>query len=203
MNADRGVQMEKSNGSHQAETHRPTHGFTRAGHPVHGKVIDHLPSGTGYERFNKKVAIWLVKNVGTMTCFWVFLFIAFLSLPATLVLATVFKAPTHTVVITFALSYGFIFLIDWLCQNVIQLILLPGLMVGQNLQNEASDARSTKQFEDTEMIADRLDIHTQGGITDLLEAIDKLRDDLLKRISTGPRTEPPSSAENDQGQGSS
>ena len=122
MNADRGVQMEKSNGSHQAETHRPTHGFTRAGHPVHGKVIDHLPSGTGYERFNKKVAIWLVKNVGTMTCFWVFLFIAFLSLPATLVLATVFKAPTHTVVITFALSYGFIFLIDWLCQNVIQLI---------------------------------------------------------------------------------
>ncbi|MFZ0058590.1 MAG: hypothetical protein WAL35_00905, partial [Acidimicrobiales bacterium] len=77
------------------------------------------------------------------------------------------------------------------------------LMVGQNLQNEASDARSTKQFEDTEMIADRLDIHTQGGITDLLEAIDKLRDDLLKRISTGPKTEPPSSAENDQGQGSS
>ena len=132
-----------------------------------------------------------MKNVGTMTCFWVFLFIAFLSLPATLVLATVFNAPTHTVVITFALSYGFIFLIDWLCQNVIQLILLPGLMVGQNLQNEASDARSAKQFEDTEMIADRLDIHTQGGITDLLDAIDKLRGDLLKSLAVDFKTPPP------------
>jgi hypothetical protein len=154
---------------------KPHWGYTRHHRmAVHAHVTDHLPSDTAYARFNKKIALLMVKYVGTMTCFWVFMFIAFTSLPATLVLATLFKAPLHTVVLTFALSYGFIFLVDWLCQNVIQLVLLPALMVGQNLQNVASDARSAKQFEDTEIIVDRLNTDTQGGLKDVLDAIHAL-----------------------------
>lgn len=156
----------------------PHFGFTRHGHAVHAKVTDHLPEDSAYQRFNKRVAIWLTGHVGTMTCFWLFLLLAFLSLPATLVLAALFKAPARTVVLTFALSYGFIFLVDWLCQNVIQLVLLPGLMVGQNLQNQASDARSAKQFEDVEAVRtdltvalDRLDEKTEGGIKAVLDAV--------------------------------
>lgn len=118
----------------------------------------------------------MTTRVGTMTCFWVFMCLGFLSLPATLVLATVFHAPAHTVVLTFFLSYGFIFLVNWLCQNVIQLVLLPGLMVGQQLQNAASDARSGKQFEDTETILDALNLKTQGGLTDVLTAIRDLKE---------------------------
>jgi hypothetical protein len=154
---------------------------TRTGHEVHLRVTDHLADDTAYQRFNKKVAVWVTQKVGTMTCFWIFLFIAFLSLPATLVLATLFHAPAHTVVLTFALSYGFIFLVDWLCQNVIQLILLPGLMVGQNLQNAASDARSAKAFEDTEVIVDRLDTHTQGGLAEVLAAVAALEAKIISR----------------------
>jgi hypothetical protein len=41
-------------------------------------------------------------------------------------------------------------------------------MVGQNLQNVAADARADKMFNDTETIVDRLDTHTQGGITEIL-----------------------------------
>lgn len=160
---------------------KPHFGFTRTGHAVHLHVTDHMADGTAYQRFNKKVAVWLTAKIGTMTCFWIFLLLAFTSLPATLVLATLFHAPAHTVVLTFALSYGFIFLVDWLCQNVIQLVLLPGLMVGQNLQNAASDARSAKQFEDTEVIADRLDLNTAGGIA-AIEAHLKAQDATLSRL---------------------
>lgn len=160
---------------------KPHFGHTKHGLAVHAKVTDHLPEDSAYARFNKKVAIWLVGHIGTMTTFWLFLFLAFLSLPATLVLASLFRAPAHTVVLTFALSYGFIFLVDWLCQNVIQLVLLPGLMVGQNLQNAASDARSAKQFEDVEEVRtdlltalDRLDVSTEGGIKAVLDAVNAL-----------------------------
>ena len=169
----------------QAAGHHPHFGFTRHGHAVHAKVTDHLPEDTAYARFNKRVAIWLTGHVGTMSCFWLFLLLAFLSLPATLVLAALFKAPAHTVVLSFALSYGFIFLVDWLCQNVIQLVLLPGLMVGQNLQNEASDARAAKQFEDLEEVRDWLDLRTQGGLTEILNAVNALASQAPgKRLAT-------------------
>ena len=54
-------------------------------------------------------------------------------------------------------------------------------MVGQNLQNAASDVRSTKQFEDTEIIVDRLDLETQGGLKDLKDFIDAKFDELTKQ----------------------
>jgi hypothetical protein len=54
-------------------------------------------------------------------------------------------------------------------------------MVGQNLQNAAGDARSSKQFEDTEAIKtdmdtalDRLDCETAGGLKDVLDRFDEL-----------------------------
>jgi hypothetical protein len=64
-------------------------------------------------------------------------------------------------------------------------------MVGQNLQNEASDVRSTKQFEDTETIVDRLDTHTQGGITTLLDELRTLEAklDALLAVVPGAQTD--------------
>jgi hypothetical protein len=73
-------------------------------------------------------------------------------------------------------------LVSWVAQTFIQLVLLPALMVGQNLQNEAADARASKTFEDVEdarqrltQVIDLLDVHTQGGLHDLLEAIESLK----------------------------
>jgi hypothetical protein len=48
-------------------------------------------------------------------------------------------------------------------------------MVGQNLQNIAADARSAKTFEDVERVLDLLDCRTQGGLHDILAAIEDLR----------------------------
>jgi hypothetical protein len=42
------------------------------------------------------------------------------------------------------------------------------------VQSAASDARALKEFEDTEVILDRLDTKTQGGLTDVLDALKAL-----------------------------
>jgi hypothetical protein len=127
----------------------PRHGYTASGEPVHAEVHDHHPSDTAYQRFNKRLAKGLTKRVGTMTTFWLFCCISVLSLPATLVLSRVIPARW---VPPFVRTFGFSLLIAWICQNFIQLVLLPALMVGQNLQNQAADVRAAKTFEDVQDI---------------------------------------------------
>ncbi len=106
---------------------------------------------------NAKVAVLLTRVVGTMWAFWVFNGIALVSLPSAI------RTGQLTVII------------NWVSSNWIQLILLPALMVGQNLQNVAADARSAKTFQDVETVLDRLDTHTQGGLKDVLDAIEGLK----------------------------
>lgn len=115
------------------------------------------------DSFNAKVAVLLTRVVGTMWCFWVFNGIALVSLP------TAIQTGNLTVII------------NWVSSNWIQLILLPALMVGQNLQNVAADARSGKMFDDIEKVKadmttalDRLDTHTQGGLKDVLDAVQRV-----------------------------
>lgn len=40
----------------------------------------------------------------------------------------------------------------WICQAVIQLVLLPLIMVGQKVQSRASDQRAADTYADTELI---------------------------------------------------
>jgi len=154
----------------------PAHGFTRHGQPVHRRTIDHLPTRTGYQRFNKRLAMLITQNVGTMTCFWIFCLISLSSLLAVLYAAHIIGT------VGFLTAVGFILIVSWLSQNLIQLVLLPALMVGQNLQNEAADVRSAKTFEDVEeardglrRVLDLLDCHTQGGLKEILDAVEDLK----------------------------
>ena len=158
--------------------HPPTHGFTKLGQAVHRRTVDHLPADTPYARLNKKVALALTKYVGTMTCFWVFCVLSLLSLPAVL---SAFHA-FHGVFPAVLIKASIIALVAWVAQTFIQLVLLPALMVGQNLQNAAADARAAKTFEDVEdarncirQALTLLDIHTEGGLKVILDAIDSLK----------------------------
>jgi hypothetical protein len=158
----------------QPQHHRiPSFGFTRLGHAVHARTFDHLPTSTAYARFNKYLAVWITNNVGTMSCFWIFCVIALLGLPAAMVEA-------HVISPTIGLigEAGFVIMVQWVAQSFLQLVLLPSLMVGQNLQNEAADARAAKTFEDVEKIIDLLDCHTQGGLAEVLADIDALRQEV-------------------------
>jgi hypothetical protein len=141
---------------------------TRLGHIVHRNTMDHHRDDTRYQRFNKRVAMWLVSHVGTMSCFWVFTLIALFGLPATVVAVGLHL---HLGRLQWLTAGGFILLVQWVAQSYLQLVLLPGLMVGQNLQSAANDVRATKTFEDTEAILDRLSLDTEGGLKSVLDAI--------------------------------
>jgi hypothetical protein len=162
---------------------QPTFGFTWRGKAVHARWLDHYPTHNIYHRTNKALAVWITTNIGTMTCFWVFSLIAIMSLPAVMVEAKV--VPPSIGVVG---SIGFVILIQWLAQSFLQLVLLPSLMVGQNLQNQAADARAEKTFTDVEVILDRLDTHTEEGLSDVLAYLRQMHTELVDHINA---TKPP------------
>jgi hypothetical protein len=145
----------------------PTYG-TAGGLPVYKRTRHYLPAMLrltpsqikrdvdAMDGFNAKIAVLLTRVVGTMWAFWAFNGIALVSLPDAI------RTGQLTVII------------NWVSSNWIQLILLPALMVGQNLQNIAADARAAKTFQDVETVLDRLDTHTDGGLKDVLDAIERL-----------------------------
>jgi hypothetical protein len=123
------------------------------------------------EGFNAKFAVIITSGVGTMACAYLFAVIALISLPAILIQANVLK---NSDVPTFFTKPGLILIVSWIAQTFLQLVLLSIILVGQRVQSAASDARALKEFEDTEVILDRLDTKTQGGLTDVLDALKAL-----------------------------
>jgi hypothetical protein len=80
-------------------------------------------------RFNDWLAIHITKVVGTMWCAYAFAALAFISLPA-------------------AIRGGTATLISWIAQTFLQLVLLPIIIVGQNVQATAADARAQATYDD-------------------------------------------------------
>jgi hypothetical protein len=113
---------------------------------------------------NAKIAVFLTNIVGSMWCAYVFGVIALIGLPP-------------------ALKPGGEGIIAWIAQTFLQLVLLSVIMVGQNVQSVASDVRSQHTYDDTVLILDRLDVHTQGGLKDLADRIDGLEAALKQRGS--------------------
>jgi len=120
------------------------------------------------EGFNAKVAVLITSGVGTMACAYLFTVIALVSLPAILIEA---GAISKSSVPGFLTKPGLILIVSWIAQTFIQLVLLSIIMVGQDVQSKASDARAEKTFTDTEAVMDALNLETKGGLTEVLEAI--------------------------------
>src|SRR5258708_23673027 len=92
---------------------------------VHKVVHGDSPSG----RFNTWIAVRVTKTVGSMWCAYAFALLALISLPAAL--------STHDPII----------IVAWIAQTFLQLVLLPIIIVGQNVQAAASDARAESDHE--------------------------------------------------------
>jgi hypothetical protein len=105
-------------------------------------------------------------GVGTMAMAHLFCLIALASLHAILDQTGWFPkgAIPH-----FLTSPSLILVVAWIAHTFLQLVLLSVIMVGQSVQ-AASDARAAKTFEDpTQIIVDRLDTTTEGGIQEILD----------------------------------
>lgn len=138
----------------------PHFGRTRHGLPVHLHTRDHLPDHNAYARFNKRCAIWITTNVGSMGAFWVFTGLSIVVAPSCLYAAGYIDWKS------FITSFGFELLATLILSTWLELALMPAIMVGQNLQSEASDARNAKQFEDIAEI--KADIAAMQGKLDAI-----------------------------------
>ena len=93
----------------------------------HGREEVH---GTGtVGRFNTWLAVRITKTVGTMWIAYLFAAIALVSLPAAI--------QSHQVIV----------IIAWIAQTFFQLVLLPIIIVGQNVIQATNDARAESDHE--------------------------------------------------------
>jgi len=81
-------------------------------------------------RINTYLAVKITQIVGSMWCAYIFVLLTLISLPAAIA------------------SHNTIVIVSWIAQTFLQLVLLPIIIVGQNVQAEASDARA-KHDHDT------------------------------------------------------
>ena len=125
------------------------------------KVLDQYAElGRGrFSRLDTWLAVKITAIVGTMICAYLFTILALISLPS-------------------ALKTGqLIIIIAWIAQTFLQLVLLPIIIVGQNVQAAASDKRAEQTYEDADAILHHsLEIQKHLQAQDLaLEALaDKL-----------------------------
>lgn len=99
------------------------------------KVADQHPSGSPVDRFNTRLALLTTKAVGSMWCAYVFAAFDCLALPQ-------------------AVRGGMFGIVQWVASFLLQLVLLSIIMVGQNVQADASDKRSESTYLDAEAILD-------------------------------------------------
>jgi hypothetical protein len=105
---------------------------------------------------NGRIGLRLTALVGTMVCAYVFGAIALISLPSAIA------------------SHNPTILIAWVSSNFLQLVLLPVIIVGQNLQARAADKRSLQTYRDAEAV-----LHEALEIQKHLESQDKVLSDLI------------------------
>ena len=93
----------------------------------HANKVVHGDSPIGL--FNMRVAVMITKSIGSMWCAYAFAALALISLPSAIQ------------------SRNSIIIISWIAQTFLQLVLLPIIIVGQNVQAAASDARAESDHE--------------------------------------------------------
>jgi hypothetical protein len=120
------------------------------GHP-HPRTLEHLqhkvkPPKTSDERtgLNGRIGLTITIIVGTMWCAYLFTLIALVSLPSVMKQAGIGLG--------FDFGDGTVILIAWVAQTFLQLVLLPIIIVGQNIQARAADKRSEATYEDAKAV---------------------------------------------------
>jgi hypothetical protein len=131
------------------------------------KVADQLPRGSAFSRVNTWVAVKLTAIVGTMVCAYLFTMLALVSLPSAL----------H--------SGDLIIIIAWIAQTFLQLVLLPVIIVGQNVQAAAADKRAEQTYLDAEaVLQEARQIQAHLAVQD--EALEALAAKLGATIARSP-----------------
>jgi hypothetical protein len=108
---------------------------------------------------NGKIGLFITAVVGTMWAAYLFTLLALVSLPSALA------------------SGDKIIIVAWIAQTFLQLVLLPVIIVGQNVQAKASDKRAEGTYKDAEAI-----LHECLELQKHLQAQDQILDDLVTKL---------------------
>lgn len=113
--------------------------FEHAPHPhtlrrLSGQAPGPATVDQGRVGVNGRIGLAITTAVGTMVCAYLFGLVALISLPSALA------------------SGNLTVIIAWLSSNFLQLVLLPVIIVGQNLQARAADRRSEQTYRDAEAL---------------------------------------------------
>ena len=109
---------------------------------------------------NGKIAILVTATVGTMWCAYLFTILALISLPSAIK------------------SGDTIIIVAWIAQTFIQLVLLPVIIVGQNIASKASDKRAEMTYKDADATfheAEQIQSHLKAQDDALNTLLDKLQ----------------------------
>lgn len=105
----------------------------RAKQPVGTARIRGVDHENPIVRFNAKFGLRITLIVGTMWAAYLFTVLALFALPS-------------------AIDQGMYFVIVWLSSSFLQLVLLPIIIVGQNIQAKAADKRAEETYKDAEAV---------------------------------------------------
>jgi hypothetical protein len=114
----------------------------------------HGPGPLG--RFNAKVGLRITVIVGTMWCAYLFTLLALVSAPQA------FNSGDKIIIVA------------WIAQTFLQLALLPIIIVGQNVQAAAADARSQATYDDAAAVleeAKQIQHHLQAQDAELTRLV--------------------------------
>ncbi len=108
------------------------------------KVHDMMKKASPVQRLNSRLGLGITLIVGSMWAAYAFTLLALISLPSAI--------KSHDVII----------IVAWIAQTFLQLVLLPIIIVGQNIQAAAADKRAEQTYLDAEAVlqqAERIQAH--------------------------------------------
>ena len=133
----------------------------REGRPIKTTDLRRVNHKNPFVRWNARFGLKITMVVGTMWCAYVFTIIALFALPS-------------------AITQGTYFVVVWLSSSFLQLVLLPIIIVGQNIQANAADKRSEDTYKDAEAVlkeAEEIQKHLLAqdeAITSIMLRLEKL-----------------------------
>ena len=98
------------------------------------KIVKKVAGESRAKKFNSKLGLGITLSVGTMWAAYIFTALALVS------------------VYTAFSSGNLVTIVGWIAQTFLQLVLLPIIIVGQNIQANASDARAAATYKDATAI---------------------------------------------------
>ncbi len=110
-------------------------------------------------RFNTKVGLKITLVVGTMWCAYLFTVLALVSAPSA------FKTGDSIIIVA------------WIAQTFLQLVLLPIIIVGQNVQAAAADARAEATYDDAAAVleeAKQIQAHQDAELEKIIGTVTTL-----------------------------